>query len=292
MSSLARQLEKLSFPGQSLRYDELLIRRASLLFDPRDAADFSKDSLLALALNGLDELFNINRAAFEEFEQSIFSEESKTFQRAQQTREIVANLDRTIELFLRRLSPYVLLKPAHKCLEWLVRAYNIHQCNVDALVECVLPYHETKLFARVVQLLPLRNESSRWHWLLPLQKEGTPLPKAALLQHCVSVPATLTFVCQMIPRAVEAGVSTVRTVVEFCTSTVIGVLEVVVHTIKEDMVARLLPFVLEGLRSSNVDWSEGTMMVISQLCSRVHLDEKLTASLIDIISKVRQKWLH
>jgi U3 small nucleolar RNA-associated protein 10 len=88
----------------------------------------------------------------------------------------------------------------------------------------------------------------------------------------------------MTPHALKAGVSAVKTVMEFCISTLIGVLEVTAQ-VKEDMVARLLPFLLEGLRSSNVDWSVGTMMVISQLCSRVHLDEKLTVSFIDIVSK-------
>ncbi len=285
MSSLARQLHKLAVPGQSVRYDELLVRRHSLLFDAREAAEVSNTSILSLALNGLDELQSIDLEAFEQFEQSIFSEESKTFQRLQQTRDVVRSLDDTLERFLRRLSPYVLLKPAHKCLEWLIRAYNVHQCNADALIECVLPHHETNLFARVVQLLPLRDESSRWHWLLPLQKEGIPLPRAALLQHCASVPATLTFICEMVSRALQTGVSSVRTLVTFSVSTVIGVVELMVK-IKEDTVARLLPFVLEGLRSSNVDWSLGVMMVVSQLCYKAQLDGKLAMSLVEIVAKV------
>lgn len=47
--------------------------------------------------------------------------------------------------------------------------YHIHFYNVDDFMRCVLPYHETKMFVRVVQLLKLDSAGSAWNWLEPLQ---------------------------------------------------------------------------------------------------------------------------
>lgn len=47
--------------------------------------------------------------------------------------------------------------------------FHIHLYNPDNLVGCVLPYHETKLFVRVIQLLKISDPTHRWHWLHPIQ---------------------------------------------------------------------------------------------------------------------------
>ena len=47
-------------------------------------------------------------------------------ERSIQTKEVNDKLDEVIEEFLCLLSPYFLLKPAHKTLEWLIyRCVNI-----------------------------------------------------------------------------------------------------------------------------------------------------------------------
>lgn len=46
--------------------------------------------------------------------------------------------------------------------------FDIHLYNPNDLMKCVLPYHEDKIFIRVVQLLDLQNDD-RWKWLLSLQ---------------------------------------------------------------------------------------------------------------------------
>lgn len=57
---------------------------------------------------------------FAEFERSLFSESSKFVERSVKTKAENAELDESIEEFLLLLSPYFLLRPAHKALEWLV----------------------------------------------------------------------------------------------------------------------------------------------------------------------------
>lgn len=72
--------------------------------------------------NGLEELLGIE-AAFLEFQDTLFSSASLTMERSVQSKELNRKLDSSISLFLTRLCPYFLLKPAHKCLEWLIHRY-------------------------------------------------------------------------------------------------------------------------------------------------------------------------
>lgn len=80
-------------------------------------------------LNGLEELETLD-SNFQEFENSLFAESSLTFERSVQTKEVNEKLDVTIQRFLIRLSPFCLLKPAHKALEWLIHRY-VH-CNFES----------------------------------------------------------------------------------------------------------------------------------------------------------------
>lgn len=58
--------------------------------------------------------------AFSEFQETLFNQASLTLERSVQSKEVNKKLDKSISLFLTRLSPYFLLKPALKCIEWLI----------------------------------------------------------------------------------------------------------------------------------------------------------------------------
>ena len=288
MTSLARQLERLAIPGQPSLRQLVSKKRPSLLFDRREAADMDADTFFSLGRNGLEELIGIDHT-FSQFEDSLFTESSKEFERSVQTPDVLVELDRNLSVFLRRISPYLLLKPAQKCLEWLVHAYRVHSCNVDTVVECVLPYYETKLFARVVQLLPLKSPSSRWHWLRPLQKAGSPLSRLSLVQHCLSDLSFLVFVCEMVPRAVavhkRSPPGSSRSVLALYCSTVITVLESEGGT-DEEVVGRLLPYLLKGLKSRVVEYRAASYMIAGQLVSKASLERRVSTALLDAITKV------
>jgi len=55
-----------------------------------------------------------------EYEKTLFNESATSIQRLTQTAEANRKIDERIRLFLIHLSPYFLLRPAHKCLEWLI----------------------------------------------------------------------------------------------------------------------------------------------------------------------------
>lgn len=82
-------------------------------------------SLDCAGCTGLDELLGIE-PAFAEFQETLFSQASSNLERSVQSKEVNQRLDKDISRFLIRLSPYFLLKPALKCLEWLV-----HRCRIS-----------------------------------------------------------------------------------------------------------------------------------------------------------------
>ncbi|KFZ49562.1 HEAT repeat-containing protein 1, partial [Podiceps cristatus] len=117
---------------------------------------------------GLEELMGID-PSFEVFQSSLFSSTSKGLERSVQSKAVNQQLNKNISLFLIHLSPYFMLKPAQKCLEWLIHRFHIHLYNQDSLIGCVLPYHETNLFVRVIQLLNIKSPTHKWHWMDPIR---------------------------------------------------------------------------------------------------------------------------
>jgi U3 small nucleolar RNA-associated protein 10 len=78
---------------------------------------------------------------------------------------------------LQAISPFFLLRPAHKVLEFLIRAYAVHEHAPDDLLACALPFHSTPQFVRVVHLL---TPTGKWGFLAGVKKTGSPLSKQVL----------------------------------------------------------------------------------------------------------------
>ena len=153
-TALATQLRQLA-----VRSVPVAARPVSLLFDEQDAADLDIETVHGLGVNGLAELTTID-GRFAAFEDTLFHPRLRSWQRSLETAAVNRDLDRDIERLLLLLSPHLLLQPAHKVFEWLFRQLRIGDFNIDAVLRCVLPYHETNLFVRIVQLLRLRYGSA------------------------------------------------------------------------------------------------------------------------------------
>ena len=87
----------------------------------------------------------------------LFGPESESRNRELLSKPENTQLDAELRSFFRQLSPFFQLPAAGKAAEWLVRRYQVHEYSVDEIVRCVLPYHDTKLFVRTVQMLDIRK---------------------------------------------------------------------------------------------------------------------------------------
>ncbi|XP_055746724.1 HEAT repeat-containing protein 1 isoform X1 [Salvelinus fontinalis] len=283
MTSLAHQLKRLALPQND---PNLLTRRevASLLFDPKDASSMDRSTFFALGCTGLEELLGIE-PAFSEFQETLFSQASVGMERSVQSKEVNKKLDEGISLFLTRLSPYFLLKPAQKCIEWLVHRFHIHLYNVDTLLACALPYHETKVFVRVIQLFRLKDPTNRWNWLEGLQKPGVPLARGTLITHCYKDLGFMDFICTLVTKSIKGysghsgNCAQLRVIFSFYASTIVPALDAV-EKVSDTIISKLLPYVQKGLKSSLTDYKAATYMIVCQLAVKVVME----AQLVDILA--------
>ncbi|XP_061886702.1 HEAT repeat-containing protein 1 isoform X2 [Entelurus aequoreus] len=288
MTSLAHQLKRLALPQSD---PDLLTRTevASLLFDPKEAATIDRSTFYALGCTGLEELLGME-PAFSEFQDSLFSRASVTLERSVQSKEVNQKLDADVALFLTRLSPYFLLKPAHKCIEWLVHRFHVHLYNPDSLLACVLPYHHTNTFVRVLQLLKIKDATNRWNWLHPLQKPGVKLAKGTLITHCYSDLSFMDFICTMVTASIKAytghskSFAQLRVVFSFYASTIVAALDAV-DKVSDAIVSKLLPYVQKGLKSRLADYKAATYMVVCQMAVKVVMEAGLVDTLAVHVSK-------
>nr|CAD7441758.1 unnamed protein product [Timema bartmani] len=283
-TSLADQLRKLSVPQTSAFSQEK--KRASLLFDPKEAAGIDRGTIYEIGLKGFEELKKFN-SKFDKFATTLFDLSSQSLERSVESEKANKKLNKHIRSFILLLSPYFLLKPAHQALEWLINRFHIHLYNRDDLLLLIFPYHDTRMFVRVLQLLDVKSKSSPWHWLRPLQKPGVPLSKTALLNHCAVDPSFLKFVCDGALAAVKehsGDAHCLTTALGFFCTTIVGALEHTSATTELQLVHILKPL-LKGLPSPVLDFAAASFMITAQLADKAQLSENVLHQIIVNLTK-------
>lgn len=125
-TSVAVQLAQLRAKGsnpldskaQKIQHSE------SLIFDARVAATQDFDSLFLVCHEAFHELCLLD-SRFTVFASNIFSEQSKQQDRMQMTRVQNDKLNTLLDDFLGLVGGRLLLKPALKAVEWLVRRFRL-----------------------------------------------------------------------------------------------------------------------------------------------------------------------
>jgi U3 small nucleolar RNA-associated protein 10 len=199
-TSLAEQLKRLQTPQTSLFVDTK--KRDSILFTSKEAATKSRETIYEIGISGFNALVEIN-PALSEFESTLFEFTSKEVQRAVETKEFNEKLNAHLKKFLYQLSPYFMMPDAHKCLEWLIRRFNINVYNRDEFLMLALPYHQTNIFVRCVQTMKFTDETDKWFFLADVKKSSAPLSKYSLFNHGASQPAFLGFISKFTHEALK-----------------------------------------------------------------------------------------
>lgn len=123
-SSLAAQLSQIA--ANSTNQLNLKAQRAahsqSLIFDKKVAGSQDFDTIYDICFDGFREICELDRR-FAQFERSIFSERSKAQDRTEMTAAENKELDSVLEAFLALIGGRLLLQPAVKAVEWLIRRF-------------------------------------------------------------------------------------------------------------------------------------------------------------------------
>lgn len=247
---------------------------------------------LRVPSNGLLELQRLDdRVA--PYAKTLFSEASKRIIRDNLDKEAEEKLNRSIQLFLALLAQYMLLRPAHKVLEYLIRVYRVNEINKDDLLHAALPYHATRTFGRLVQLClgryaqGMSRSKPYWAALGSSRKKGAPVDRATLVNYCSNTAGglgLLTAVADNLKLSSEQGIeSSVH--VSFYSALVTEVIAQL-GAPTDALLQQLLPHVAAGLqRTPHVDYVAASLVISAQISAAAQLTEPVYRPLIDAVAK-------
>ncbi|EOA85394.1 snoRNA-binding rRNA-processing protein utp10 [Exserohilum turcicum] len=175
----------------------------SLLFEPKIASSQSFETVYLICHEGFRELCALD-SRFLRFSKNLFSEQSKAEDRTQMTKEENDKLNVALEAFITLVGPRLLLKPAEKALEWLVRRFRIHEYNTECLVFTYLPYHNTPQFLALLSILPAQP-SHAIRFLFPYIQAPTNVPQRTIAYTAINTPQFFKAYQSYVTKVVNAG---------------------------------------------------------------------------------------
>ncbi|XP_058450282.1 HEAT repeat-containing protein 1 homolog [Malaya genurostris] len=278
-TGLAEQLRRLAAPQTSLLHDAR--KKPSILFESGEAASKDREVIYDIGISGLEELVQLN-PSFAQFESTLFDKTTIDLQRAVESKDLNQKLDVNIRKFFFHLSPYVMLQPAHKCMEWLIRRFHIHEFNREDFVNLMLPYHETMIFVRCIQTLTLAKKNDPFEWLSGVKKNGVPLAKKAIINHAIGAPGFLRTYGEFLTGAVKEldnKANILQATIAFFCTTCIGVLDGM-ESVGENFVVSVLKTLVKGLSSKSIDFTAASFMIIGHLVTKAKLARKTLETIL------------
>jgi U3 small nucleolar RNA-associated protein 10 len=284
-TSLAEQLKKLQTPQSSQFYDSK--KRDSILFTKKEAATKSRETIYEIGISGLQELIELDSNIFEDFQKTLFDPSAMQMQRAVENEDVNRLINKNIRRFMFHLSPYFMISSSHKCLEWLIRRYNINLYNKDELLILILPYHHTNMFVRCIQTINVDDPNDKWHFLLNVKKSSTPLSKQAIWNHGANRPKFLQFIGEFTYSAVrelgsKAGI--LQTMISFYFTSIVGALEYA-QRINDNHILSVVQYLFKCYKSFTIDYVASGYMITAQLVTKARLSTKLLNEINDRIIK-------
>jgi U3 small nucleolar RNA-associated protein 10 len=175
----------------------------SLLFESKVAGSQSFENLYLICHDSFRDLCALD-PRFRQFSTNLFSEQSKEEDRLQMTEAENKKLNKVLEAFITLIGPRLLLKPAQKALEWLVRRFKVHEYNTETLVFTYLPYHQTPQFVALLSILPAQPRHAL-RFLFPYIQSTTNPPRQTIVYTAINTPEFFNAFQSYIVRVLEAG---------------------------------------------------------------------------------------
>ncbi|KAI9802060.1 MAG: snoRNA-binding rRNA-processing protein utp10 [Piccolia ochrophora] len=293
-SKLSAQLSKIA--AKSANSLDLKAQKAahsqSLIFEPTVAATQDFETIYALCVEGFQELCLLDQR-FTTFARTIFSEHSKDQDRMQMTEEENEDLNRVLEDFLRLVGARLLLRPAVKALDWLIRRFRVHEHNETTLLLTFLPYHVAPIFQTLLSILPRRLPRT-FKFLAPYAKSLANPPRHVIVYSAINDRRLVALLNAYVLQAAGAHQHH-QTLLAFwsgvMTEALSGMLDMarsgrqgVQREREEDVLLNILPTLNEGLSFRKVPELRiacYTMLVV--LSAKARLQDKLLLGMMQAV---------
>ncbi|KAM0713461.1 hypothetical protein Q7P37_010423 [Cladosporium fusiforme] len=283
----AKSTDQLNLKAQKQRHAK------SLLFEPREAATQSFDSLFQICGEGFDDLCALD-GRFRSFATNLFAPSSVEVERETLNKKENEDLDTVLEQFLGLICGRLLLKPALKCVEWLIRKWKALEHNVDTLLLAFLPYHGHDVFPTLMSILPPQLPAT-FGFLRPYVAALQSPPRHAVVAAAVSNP---TFTVQLSTFVLNAAKRRHHSsaLIGFWASVtaqaVNGMLDgaqsgrpAVRKQKIEDVLLRTLPVLQDALSVQGVaELYMATCMIMTILATKAHLDDRVLDAMMEAVA--------
>ncbi|KAI9370858.1 hypothetical protein BJX61DRAFT_65038 [Aspergillus egyptiacus] len=294
-SSLAAQLSQIA--ANSTNQLNLKAQRVahsqSLIFDKRVAGSQVFDTIYDICYDGFREICQLD-PRFTQFERSIFSQQSKSQDRTEMTAAQNKELDAVLEAFLALVGGRLLLSPAVKAVEWLIRRFRVHEYNTEFTILTFLPYYSTPLFLNLLAILP-ESIPQTFKVLIPYKRSAINPVRQALVQSAIAnhgVITTLNNHVLQVSRQRAHHHALLSFWAGIITEGVAGLLESsrsgrrsVEKQKHDDIILQVLPVLKDGLAMKDVsELVIGCYMVCVVLAQKADLQDRVLDSLMEAVA--------
>ncbi|KAK5107521.1 hypothetical protein LTR62_001051 [Meristemomyces frigidus] len=282
----ANSTHQLDLKAQKARHSK------SLLFEPRDAASQTFDTIYQICIEGFEELCMLD-ARFGAFGRNLFSEQSKNEDRSQMTAAENTEVGKTVDSFLGLVGGRLLLKPAMKAVEWLVRRFRVQEYNMETILITFLPYHSSHIFPTLLSILPDQLPPT-FRFLHPYVASLQCPPRHALLTAAINNTGFFSAFSQYVLRVARARhhsavliglwASITAQAVNGMIDTTRSGRDTVRKQREEDLLLRVLPILQSALSISGVsELYLGSCMILTILATKASLHDKVLDAMMEAI---------
>ncbi|CAH8482798.1 unnamed protein product [Dicrocoelium dendriticum] len=197
--SLADQLKRLAVPVVT-SYSVDLVRRKSLVYD--DPSKVDTLTCYQKSVKAFETLVQRDNV-FAAFAQTLFAETSCSLEMCNLFDAEKKQLDDVISRFLFFISPFLRFSEVLHAVEWLVHKFQVHIYYVEDFIRCVMPYHETGVFPKFLQLIDFNACPSEFRWMKPYAEAGKSMSRPQLSRECLRQPSLIPFLCGLFLNAIK-----------------------------------------------------------------------------------------
>jgi hypothetical protein len=186
MTELARQIE--AHRSAHISSKPTSIGRASLFLTAKEAAGLDFEEVYDACMSGISTLVQYE-PRFNNWNETILHPSSTSAQRELKSKDENKTINKQLNSLIRLLALYGTEQAAHKVFEYLLQRYRINELNVDAILSSMLFMHDTKIYARLVQLSTIVGTS--WEFLMFMKTTGMPMERSQLVKRLQKGDASL-----------------------------------------------------------------------------------------------------
>lgn len=265
----------------------------SLIFERKIAGSQDFETIYHICLEGFHDLCQLDQR-FLDFQRNVFNAQSKHQDRMQMTTQENEALDSVLEQFLSLVGSRLLLRPAVKALEWLIRRFKVHTHNTSYLISTFLPYHETPVFQKLLSILPA-DLPVQYKFLGPYLKTATNPPRHVIVYSATSSDAFFATLCSYTLQTCRQDASYALLLTfwtSVATEAVAGRLALaqsgrreVQQQRQEDVLLKVLPVLSEGFSLQEVpEMILACYTIVVILANKVDLTDEVLDSLMEAIA--------